>query len=290
MTVKLILPDSWLLTASRLPGLSLSRRKPQSHFLLCCGFSADTQPKRWEAQQRACRSPCKPAASRSHWGVESINAALSLCGGQEWFLGKPLHDSEASIIHHYAFAEDPTSFSYPDPAAGWALSMPLLRRFVTLQLPMSVFPLWANMWKLCETFTFWNHTQWLKKSIARDQWPKAGISLVTASYMHGTISHYALNRGIWQTSFYAFFTKLSAPAVFFRLADRVQHEQLKSDFTIDLKHEVLESQFQFSAFPQSAMPCLAPWCCFCSSTSAVKCMRCTTSSRTFEGQGYTSTV
>ncbi|XP_075887862.1 beta-1,3-glucosyltransferase isoform X2 [Nelusetta ayraudi] len=47
---------------------------------------------------------------------------------EEWFLGKPLHDSEASIIHHYAFAEDPISFSYPDPAAGWALSVSLLRR------------------------------------------------------------------------------------------------------------------------------------------------------------------
>lgn len=61
-----------------------------------------------------------------------------LCVSQEWFLGKPLHDSEASIIHHYAFAEDPISFSYPDPAAGWALSVPLLRRFVCLLLPASV--------------------------------------------------------------------------------------------------------------------------------------------------------
>ncbi|TNN54729.1 Beta-1,3-glucosyltransferase [Liparis tanakae] len=47
---------------------------------------------------------------------------------EEWFLGKRLHDNEASIIHHYAFSEDPASFSYPDPAAGWALSTPLLQR------------------------------------------------------------------------------------------------------------------------------------------------------------------
>ncbi|XP_062262303.1 beta-1,3-glucosyltransferase [Platichthys flesus] len=47
---------------------------------------------------------------------------------EEWFLGKRLHDSEASIIHHYAFSEDPSSFGYPDPAAGWALSTPLLHR------------------------------------------------------------------------------------------------------------------------------------------------------------------
>ncbi|XP_040908387.1 beta-1,3-glucosyltransferase isoform X2 [Toxotes jaculatrix] len=69
---------------------------------------------------------------------------------EEWFLGKRLHDNEASIIHHYAFSEDPRSFGYPDPAAGWALSVPLLHR----------------------------------------------------------------------------------------LAERIQHEHLKSDFTIDLKHEI----------------------------------------------------
>ncbi|KAM3869619.1 beta-1,3-glucosyltransferase-like, partial [Diretmus argenteus] len=47
---------------------------------------------------------------------------------EEWFLGKRLHDNDASIIHHYAFSEDPSSFGYPDPAAGWALSRPLLQR------------------------------------------------------------------------------------------------------------------------------------------------------------------
>ncbi|XP_022052751.2 beta-1,3-glucosyltransferase isoform X1 [Acanthochromis polyacanthus] len=47
---------------------------------------------------------------------------------EEWFLGRRLHDNEASIIHHYAFSEDPISFGYPDPAAGWALSAPLLHR------------------------------------------------------------------------------------------------------------------------------------------------------------------
>ncbi|KAM4544898.1 beta-1,3-glucosyltransferase isoform 1-T1 [Odontesthes bonariensis] len=47
---------------------------------------------------------------------------------EEWFLGKRLHDNEASITHHYAFSEDPSSFGYPDPAAGWALSAPLLHR------------------------------------------------------------------------------------------------------------------------------------------------------------------
>ncbi|XP_012707928.3 beta 3-glucosyltransferase a [Fundulus heteroclitus] len=47
---------------------------------------------------------------------------------REWFLGKPLHDEESTIIHHYAFAENPSVFKYPDFAAAWALSMPLVAR------------------------------------------------------------------------------------------------------------------------------------------------------------------
>uniref|UniRef100_A0A8C1W5Z8 Beta 3-glucosyltransferase b n=1 Tax=Cyprinus carpio TaxID=7962 RepID=A0A8C1W5Z8_CYPCA len=47
---------------------------------------------------------------------------------KEWFLGRPLHDDEPTIIHHYAFSEDPSSFSYPDFMAGWALSCPLAKR------------------------------------------------------------------------------------------------------------------------------------------------------------------
>ncbi|TRY66000.1 hypothetical protein DNTS_003780 [Danionella cerebrum] len=47
---------------------------------------------------------------------------------KEWFLGKPLHDDESTIIHHYAFSENPRAFEYPDFSAGWALSIPLLNR------------------------------------------------------------------------------------------------------------------------------------------------------------------
>lgn len=47
---------------------------------------------------------------------------------KEWFLGKPLHDEESTIIHHYAFAENPSIFKYPDFAAAWALSIPLVVR------------------------------------------------------------------------------------------------------------------------------------------------------------------
>ncbi|XP_069046239.1 beta 3-glucosyltransferase a isoform X2 [Lepisosteus oculatus] len=47
---------------------------------------------------------------------------------KEWFLGKPLHDEESTIIHHYAFADNPAVFKYPDFAAGWALSIALVNR------------------------------------------------------------------------------------------------------------------------------------------------------------------
>jgi len=43
------------------------------------------------------------------------------------FLGHALHDTEPSIIHHYAFHEDPESFKFPDFDAGWAVSMTLLK-------------------------------------------------------------------------------------------------------------------------------------------------------------------
>ncbi|XP_062830770.1 beta-1,3-glucosyltransferase isoform X1 [Anolis carolinensis] len=47
---------------------------------------------------------------------------------KELFLGKALHDDESTIIHHYAFAENPTVFKFPDFAAGWALSIPLVKK------------------------------------------------------------------------------------------------------------------------------------------------------------------
>ncbi|KAM4701045.1 beta-1,3-glucosyltransferase [Discoglossus pictus] len=51
---------------------------------------------------------------------------------KKWFLGKALHDEESTIIHHYAFAENPSIFKYPDFAAGWALSMPLIKRLANI--------------------------------------------------------------------------------------------------------------------------------------------------------------
>uniref|UniRef100_I3K4D0 Beta 3-glucosyltransferase b n=1 Tax=Oreochromis niloticus TaxID=8128 RepID=I3K4D0_ORENI len=60
--------------------------------------------------------------------LSALLEVLNRYPAQEWFLGKRLRDNEASIIHHYAFSEDPSSFGYPDTAAGWALSAPLLKR------------------------------------------------------------------------------------------------------------------------------------------------------------------
>eukprot|EP00795_Rhopilema_esculentum_P015205 gene15205-6408_t len=45
---------------------------------------------------------------------------------QEWFLGHALRDTEPAIIHHFAFFEDPSKFSFPNFWAGWAISTPLL--------------------------------------------------------------------------------------------------------------------------------------------------------------------
>ncbi|ESP02546.1 hypothetical protein LOTGIDRAFT_138251, partial [Lottia gigantea] len=46
---------------------------------------------------------------------------------QKYFLGKALYDKSATIIHHFAFFEDPTVFKYPDPAAGMFFSQGLLQ-------------------------------------------------------------------------------------------------------------------------------------------------------------------
>ncbi|KAG1714676.1 Beta-1,3-glucosyltransferase [Nymphon striatum] len=52
---------------------------------------------------------------------------------QEWFLGHALRDQEATIIHHFAFHEDPMKFSYPSFASGFAFSNGLLARLLSEQ-------------------------------------------------------------------------------------------------------------------------------------------------------------
>ncbi|XP_017271828.1 beta 3-glucosyltransferase a [Kryptolebias marmoratus] len=60
--------------------------------------------------------------------VTLLHVLVKFNKSKEWFLGKPLHDEESTIIHHYAFAKNPSSFKYPDFAAAWALSLPLVVR------------------------------------------------------------------------------------------------------------------------------------------------------------------
>lgn len=47
---------------------------------------------------------------------------------QEVYLGFPLFDRDATIIHHFAFFHNPSTFHYPYVRAGVAFSIPLLNR------------------------------------------------------------------------------------------------------------------------------------------------------------------
>ena len=47
---------------------------------------------------------------------------------KDFFLGHALQDPQPAIIHHFAFHEDTSKFSFPDFSAGWAISSALLKR------------------------------------------------------------------------------------------------------------------------------------------------------------------
>uniref|UniRef100_A0A182IPQ1 Fringe-like glycosyltransferase domain-containing protein n=1 Tax=Anopheles atroparvus TaxID=41427 RepID=A0A182IPQ1_ANOAO len=51
---------------------------------------------------------------------------------EKLFLGYPLYDREATIIHHFAFFKNPSSFLYPYLSAGVALTVPLVDHLVDL--------------------------------------------------------------------------------------------------------------------------------------------------------------
>lgn len=53
----------------------------------------------------------------------------SICFIQEWFIGHELFDREATIVHHFAFHHDPSSFKYPLLDAGVLLSWPAVKRY-----------------------------------------------------------------------------------------------------------------------------------------------------------------
>ncbi|KAF5308718.1 hypothetical protein FQR65_LT06079 [Abscondita terminalis] len=47
---------------------------------------------------------------------------------EESWLGYALQDNEATIIHHFAFFENPSAFKYPNAASGFAISAALMKR------------------------------------------------------------------------------------------------------------------------------------------------------------------
>lgn len=47
---------------------------------------------------------------------------------KEWFIGHELWDDDATIVHHFAFHQDPSAFKYPLLDAGFLLSAVLLKR------------------------------------------------------------------------------------------------------------------------------------------------------------------
>ncbi|XP_058061833.1 beta-1,3-glucosyltransferase [Anopheles bellator] len=51
---------------------------------------------------------------------------------EKLFLGYPLYDREATIIHHFAFFKNPSGFRYPYVRAGVALTVPLVDHLVEL--------------------------------------------------------------------------------------------------------------------------------------------------------------
>lgn len=53
-----------------------------------------------------------------------------MCFFQELYFGYPLYDRDATIIHHFAFFENPSSFVYPLFKAGLIFSIPLLKKLV----------------------------------------------------------------------------------------------------------------------------------------------------------------
>ncbi|GFO43278.1 beta-1,3-glucosyltransferase [Plakobranchus ocellatus] len=59
-----------------------------------------------------------------------LNALYSLLSqldsSQSHFLGRELRDEETTIIHHFAFADNPRQFAYPDFRAGFVLSWALV--------------------------------------------------------------------------------------------------------------------------------------------------------------------
>ncbi|XP_075220376.1 beta-1,3-glucosyltransferase isoform X2 [Lycorma delicatula] len=49
---------------------------------------------------------------------------------KKMWMGHALHDKESTIIHHFAFSENPTEFKYPLFSSGFVMSMSLIKRLM----------------------------------------------------------------------------------------------------------------------------------------------------------------
>lgn len=72
-----------------------------------------------------------------------------------------------------------------------------------------------------------------------DWWTKLELPILWFTNVHSHI----LSSVVLTSVLLLFLVSTFVPSVWFRLAERIQHEHLKSDFTIDLKHEVLWNSF-----------------------------------------------
>lgn len=67
--------------------------------------------------------------SEVNFFFKSIPPFLNCCLQKLW-IGNELYDEDATIIHHFAFHQNPNVFKYPNIASGFAISIALFERFV----------------------------------------------------------------------------------------------------------------------------------------------------------------
>ncbi|GAB5566268.1 beta-1 [Prionailurus iriomotensis] len=168
---------------------------------------------------------------------------------KEWFLGKALHDEESTIIHHYAFSENPTVFKYPDFAAGWALSIPLVNNETVLVSMLDEEDIVTVTGRQLPECSFW------PGMVGGRCWPYKEAVAQKGTYTQQDVAHgikvmelpsYSGSKGSFHLCWWASLAKFCRESAlefdleerFARLTKRLRSESLKSDFTIDLKHEI----------------------------------------------------
>ncbi|KAL1375756.1 hypothetical protein pipiens_017306 [Culex pipiens pipiens] len=84
----------------------------------------------WSSRASAQRWPKVKVELRHQQTPDSLPTQITQT--KEHFLGYPLHDREATIIHHFAFFKNPSSFRYPWVRAGLILTTPLVDHLLGL--------------------------------------------------------------------------------------------------------------------------------------------------------------